>query len=85
MCVHYTSNRLRSDWELLDWMAYMNKRTNLLDDVQPLSQDEITRFRDQFNSLLLKRFLRTIEIQRAEIDELKALRGSNPRPAEAVH
>jgi hypothetical protein len=47
------------------------KQALIPDDVQPLSQDEIARFRDQFTSTLLRRCLKTIDLQREEIQHLK--------------
>jgi hypothetical protein len=50
-------------------------------DVQPLTQEEIARFRDQFTSMLLQRFLKTLDMQQDEIAmqkrEIHALRKSS--------
>lgn len=64
-------------------MKNMKTRSHSLmdQDVQPLTQDEIARFRDQFTSTLLQRFLKTLDIQQDEIAkqqrEIRALRNSS--------
>lgn len=59
-----------------------HNRSLLRDEIKPLSLDEISRFNDQFTSVLLRRCLKTIELQREELrkqrEELQSLRGLRP-------